>query len=278
MKIGRLLLGSLFALALSCWVSAGIEVPELKVQKDTNGSDADSAPGPTIACGDLITWTYVVTNKAGDYIDIIGLTDSELGPITCAGLASRLLPGESVTCTAVGFAVEGQYVNTPTVTGELGEGQDPVEDTDDSHYLGVCPTLTPPTTPTSTSTSSPTPTVTTTQTSTSTSTATSTQTSTSTSTSTPTATATTTNASTPMATATSTTGTPQINVTPRPYDFGAVIVHSSATQTFTISNVGSSALMVTAVTLVGPDAGEFSIDGFSGPAPPFSLSPGQSNR
>ncbi len=167
-----------------------------------------------------------------------------------------------MTCTATGTAVAGQYVNSATVAGSHGEGGEPVEDTDLSHYLGICPSSTPTSTATATSTATNTPTATATQTSTSTST--------------PTPSPTFTNTATP--TATSIPGTPQIGVTPRPHDFGAVIVQSSATQTFTISNVGSAVLMVTAVTLVGPDAGEFSIDGFSGPAPPFSLSPGETNQ
>ena len=37
-------------------------------------------------------------------------------------------------------------------------------------------------------------------------------------------------------------------------------------------------LEVTSITLGGSDPGEFSIDGFSGPAPPFTLVPGASNQ
>ena len=274
MKTGKLLL--FFLSALTLIGSASAQQP-LDVEKFTNGLDADSQPGPSIACGDPVNWTYVVRNFAQEYIDDIALIDSDLGAIACS--ETRLEIGEQMTCTAPqGIAVAGQYENTATVNGLQGEGQLPVNDTDDSHYFGVCPTSTPTATPTSTSTATNTPTATATQTSTSTSTWTPTSTATSTATSTPTPTATTTNTATPTATVTSTPGTPQIDVTPRPHDFGPILVQSSASQTFTISNVGSATLLVTAVTLVGPDAGQFSIDGFSGPAPPFSLPPGQSNQ
>ncbi len=38
------------------------------------------------------------------------------------------------------------------------------------------------------------------------------------------------------------------------------------------------ALCITAVAIVGADAGQFSIDGFSGSAPPFTLSAGATNQ
>ncbi len=57
MKIGRLLLWSLCALAFIGWASAQI----LDLEKDTNGFDADTQPGPSINCDDSVTWTYVVT-------------------------------------------------------------------------------------------------------------------------------------------------------------------------------------------------------------------------
>jgi uncharacterized repeat protein (TIGR01451 family)/LPXTG-motif cell wall-anchored protein len=44
--------------------------------------------------------------------------------------------GESMTCTATGTAVAGQYQNTGSVTGSPVVGDD-VSDSDDSHYFGV---------------------------------------------------------------------------------------------------------------------------------------------
>jgi hypothetical protein len=52
------------------------------------------------------------------------------------GNVSRLNVGESITCTATGIAVAGQYTNTGSVTGTPVGGGSSVTDTDQSHYLG----------------------------------------------------------------------------------------------------------------------------------------------
>jgi hypothetical protein len=68
---------------------------------------------------------------------------------------------------------------------------------------------------------------------------------------------------------------PDIAVTPVSHDYGAVPLGSIAYQTFTISNEGSTSLMVGSTTLSGPNADQFSI--VSGRAP-FSLPPGGSRN
>ena len=55
-------------------VRSGIEI-----EKSTNGADADNAPGPLIAVGDPVTWTYVVTNPGNVPIADVAVTDDQAG-------------------------------------------------------------------------------------------------------------------------------------------------------------------------------------------------------
>ena len=55
------------------------------------------------------------------------------------------------------------------------------------------------------------------------------------------------------------TGIPEIQVTPRPHDYGNTVVGATKSQTFTVRNVGGADLEVTAASLVGSDAKEFAI-------------------
>ncbi|MCK6619796.1 MAG: choice-of-anchor D domain-containing protein, partial [Calditrichia bacterium] len=66
-------------------------------------------------------------------------------------------------------------------------------------------------------------------------------------------------------------GIPDIAVSPTSHDYGDVLVGSSASQTFVVSNEGTADLVVSATTLTGTNPGEFSIT--AGGAP-FTLSPG----
>jgi uncharacterized repeat protein (TIGR01451 family) len=69
----------------------------IDIEKATNGHDADSAPGPNIAVGDPVTWTYVVTNTGSVALSDINIVDDILGSITTV---STLAPGASMTATA----------------------------------------------------------------------------------------------------------------------------------------------------------------------------------
>jgi uncharacterized repeat protein (TIGR01451 family) len=108
--------------------------PDIRIEKATNGFDADQPPGPQIPPGDPVEWTYVVTNTGTEPLIHVVVTDTVLGAIACP--KDTLEPGESMTCVERGFAAEGcpeQYSNVG-----LANGTDPtgrvVRDRDPSHY------------------------------------------------------------------------------------------------------------------------------------------------
>jgi hypothetical protein len=107
--------------------------PAVKIEKSTNGEDADSAPGPSIVVGSAVTWRYVVTNTGTVQLTGIVVSDDKLGAVSCG--QTTLDPGLSMTCTMSGVAALGQYSNVGTVNANPG----PVSDTDPSHYLGITP-------------------------------------------------------------------------------------------------------------------------------------------
>ena len=149
--------------------------PAIVVKKYVQGeqaltsSDADTATGPQIPRGDTVTWTYEITNTGNSYLRTVSLTDhvnagggpdpvplcdwdNSTDPATGDGVLSPargLQAAESVTCTATGIAVRGQYTNTATVTGvpALDDGvttitgktgvPPTVSDTDPANYFGV---------------------------------------------------------------------------------------------------------------------------------------------
>gem|GEM_PF-2759915 len=109
--------------------------PAIRIEKSTNGRDADSAPGPTLTVGDPITWTYVVTNTGNVTLSDIQVRDSDLGTV---GTIATLAPGDLQTLIKTGTAIVGQYENSGSVTGKDPLLND-VSDTDYSHYFGSNP-------------------------------------------------------------------------------------------------------------------------------------------
>ncbi|RNC67961.1 MAG: hypothetical protein ED859_12155 [Desulfuromonadales bacterium] len=107
--------------------------PKIDIEKYTNGYDADVAPGPYIWVGEQVKWTYVVKNTGNAPLTGIKVTDDKVGMIGCP--KSSLMPGESMTCTATGTAVYGQYMNTGCVEG-YASGNVKVSDCDKSYYYG----------------------------------------------------------------------------------------------------------------------------------------------
>jgi|GEM_PF-6898268 len=113
--------------------------PSIDIEKATNAADADNpvaiedADTPTgqfIPEGELVTWSYVVTNTGNTVLDNVTITDDSGTPadpaddlstpvgITCP--LTSLQPDESMTCTSTvpAPAVAGQYTNTADVVGD----------------------------------------------------------------------------------------------------------------------------------------------------------------
>ena len=78
-------------------------VTDLSVKKFTNDVDADVPPGPAIAIGDDVYWTYVVTNTGNVPLTSWAVTDSDPSvSIACPRVI--LAPSASATCVARGIA------------------------------------------------------------------------------------------------------------------------------------------------------------------------------
>jgi uncharacterized repeat protein (TIGR01451 family) len=112
--------------------------PAITLQKYTNGEDADSPPGPFIEIGDVVTWTYVVSNTGNVPLDSINVNDDWLGSIDCP--ATSLEPDQYMVCEETGSATVGSYANLGTVNAEYLALMIPVSDSDASHYTGVLTT------------------------------------------------------------------------------------------------------------------------------------------
>ena len=134
-SIARELMLTAVLLALATTVSAQADV---LLEKLTNGQDADLPPGPVVAIGDPVNWTYEVTNLDTDTLTGIAVTDDQGVVVTCP--QTTLAAGQSMTCTASDAAIAGQYTNIGTVMATsttIGA----VAASDPSHYFGLNPVL-----------------------------------------------------------------------------------------------------------------------------------------
>ncbi len=105
----------------------------LELIKRTNGVQAPGPPGPTVAPGSTVNWTYEVTNPGPATVTGLSVTDDQGVVVTCS--QATLAAGESVTCTASGPAIAGQYANVGTATATLPLGG-VITVNDASHYFG----------------------------------------------------------------------------------------------------------------------------------------------
>jgi hypothetical protein len=107
----------------------------VRIEKSTNGEDADEAPGPTVNVGSAVNWRYVVTNPSQLALTNVRVVDDRNVTVTCP--QTTLAAGQSMTCTGSGVAAAGQYRNVGTVTADSSAGE--VKDSDPSHYFGLAP-------------------------------------------------------------------------------------------------------------------------------------------
>lgn len=127
----------------------------IRLRKQINGQDADSAPGVTVTAGTNVTFTFLVTNPGNAPLSNIVLADNngtaatndDFSPTFASGDVNnnrQLDPNEVWTYTATRRAVSGPCVNQATVTSQDSLGQ-PLTATDPAYYFGV--ELTPQITP-----------------------------------------------------------------------------------------------------------------------------------
>ena len=118
-----------------------VRTPAIRIEKYTNGIDADVPTGPFVPIGSTVTWTYVVTNPGQVPLSNVTVTDNRTGvnPVYVRGDRNNdgiLQVGETWIFEATGVAVAGQYSNIGSVVGRSPEGVR-VRDSDPSHYYGI---------------------------------------------------------------------------------------------------------------------------------------------
>jgi hypothetical protein len=118
----------------------------IKLEKSTNGVDADEPPGPQIDPDKLVRWRYRVSNDGNVALKDVVLIDDIEGEVTNLlrgddngnGILDK---GEAWVYRLDGVAVAGQYGNVGTITGTPIDVDgtvisDPVSASDPSHYFG----------------------------------------------------------------------------------------------------------------------------------------------
>jgi uncharacterized repeat protein (TIGR01451 family) len=115
-------------------------VAGIDIVKSTNGEDANVPPGPFIAVGQPVNWTYLVTNTSNVTLNDIVVTDDQPGVVvSCPATTLPAAPAvNTMTCTATDPTAEpGAYANIGSATGVAADGLDTVvQDSDASHYFG----------------------------------------------------------------------------------------------------------------------------------------------
>jgi uncharacterized repeat protein (TIGR01451 family) len=111
----------------------------IMVEKLTNGLDADGPPGPYIAVGQPITWTYIVTNTGQITLTDVVVVDDPPVAVSCN--TSTLGAAEATVCSASDVAQPDQFANVATASGTPPGSTSPVYASDSSHYYGALPAV-----------------------------------------------------------------------------------------------------------------------------------------
>ena len=108
----------------------------IDIEKLTNGVDADDPiDAPNIAPGDVVTWTYTVTNTGTENLFDPAVADDLLGGVCFDG--GVFIVGDSFTCEVSGFAEDlfgGVYTNIGSVLA-FGPSGEEITDQDPSSYV-----------------------------------------------------------------------------------------------------------------------------------------------
>ena len=130
-------------------------IPNIDIEKATNGFDADTTGGtdvPVVNSGGSVTWTYVVENTGQTPINNVVVTDDNGTPADATDDFNPTFSGgdsngdnvldldETWTYTANGVAISGTYTNKATVNG-LSTTSVEVMDMDNSNYVGISPDI-----------------------------------------------------------------------------------------------------------------------------------------
>jgi len=124
------------------------------LEKRTNDTDNDAAPGPLLRVGSRVTWTYLVTNHGNESITDVVVTDDQLAagdqprPVLARGENVGDLDGDGLVdpsevwvFAAEGVAVAGQYANLGMVTGVGVFSETDLRAEDRDYYYGVLPEI-----------------------------------------------------------------------------------------------------------------------------------------
>jgi len=108
--------------------------PSIDIEKATNTIDADREDeAVSLATGDVVTWSYVISNNGTETLIGIVAVDDKEGAIVCP--KTTLAPDESMRCTPKeGEAGTENYENNATVKAEGEISGVEVTDSDLSHY------------------------------------------------------------------------------------------------------------------------------------------------